>query len=193
MYKNEATNLVLDKYRDAINIKSINELLDATNNKDIGTIKAQTVQNIAKWALNGASNEEIARNLEISNKQFETLLAICPTLIMVMKDSRELADVVVAGSLFQRAIGGQIVKKRVPVKVGDYQDGVRIGEHIEMVTTEEELPPDSALLKFLAEHKLSEKFGKDTNDKDKEVVSVINSLDPQQLKELEEEIRKNGK
>lgn len=193
MNKNEATNVVLDKYRDAINIKNINELLEITNNQDIGKIKAQTIQNISKWALNGASNEEIARNLEITNKQFETLLAICPTLILVMKDSRELADVVVAGSLFQRAIGGQVIKKRVPVKVGDYQDGVRIGEHIEMVTTEEELPPDSALLKFLAEHKLSEKFGKDTNDKDKEVVSVINSLDPQQLKELEEEIRKNAK
>lgn len=184
---------ILGKYKDAINIKSINDLIEITNNKDIGTIKAQTIKNIAKWALNGASNEEIAKNLELSDKQFETLLAICPTLIMIMKDSRELADVVIAGSLFQRALGGQIVKKRVPVKVGDYQNGVRIGEHIEMVVTEEELPPDSALLKYLAEHKLSEKFGKDSADKDKEVVSVINTLDAEQLKELEEEIRKNVK
>ncbi len=185
--------IIYNKYKDAINVKSVNELIELSGNRDIGEIKSTTIKNIGKWALNGASNEEIARNLELTNRQFETLLAICPTLIMIMKDSRELADVVVAGSLFQRAIGGQVIHKRVPVKVGDYQDGQKIGEHIEIVETEEELPPDSALLKYLAEHKLSEKFGKDKIDKDKEIVSVVNTLDPQQLQELEERLRKDAK
>lgn len=185
--------IIYNKYKDAINIKDINELIDATNHRDLGEIKSTTIKNIGKWALNGASNEEIAKNLELTDKQFQTLLAICPTIIMIMKDSRELADVVIAGSLFQRAIGGQVIHKRVPVKVGDYQDGTKIGEHIEMWETEEELPPDSALLKYLAEHKLSEKFGKNSVDKDKEIVSVVNTLDPQQLQELEEKLRKDGK
>ena len=50
-----------------------------------------------------------------------------------------------------------------------------VGEHLEKVV-EEELPPNPLLLKFLAEHKLSEKFGKDKNDKD-QVVSIVNGLD----------------
>ena len=189
--KNE--DLIINKYKDAINVNTINDLIEVTGNADIGKIKKTTIENIAKWALNGASNQEIAKNLELSDKQFQTLLAICPTLIMIMKDSRELADVVIAGSLFQRAIGGQRIHKRVPVKVGDYKNGVRIGEHIEYAETIEELPPDSALLKYLAEHKLSEKFGKEIVDKDKEVVSVVNSLDPNQLKEFEEKLLKEIK
>lgn len=184
--------VIYTKYKDAINVDKINDLIEITDNADLGKIKVQTIKNIAKWALNGASNQEIANNLELSDKQFQTLCAICPTLIMIMKDSRELAEIVLTGSLFQRALGGQVIHKRVPVKVGDYQDGQKIGEHIEIVETEEELPPDSNLLKFLAEHKLSEKFGKDKIDTDKEIASVVHSLDPQQLKELEETI-KNGK
>ena len=186
-------HLIVNKYRDAINVKTINELIAITGNQDIGVIKKRTINNIAKWALNGASNEEIARNLELTTIQFEKLLSICPTLILIMNESRELADIVIAGSLFQRALGGQVIHKRVPIKVGDYEHGVRVGEHIEMVETEEELPPDSNLLKFLAEHKLSEKFGKEPTDKDKEVVGVVNSLDPQQLQELEERLRKDVK
>ncbi len=185
--------IIYNKYKDAINVKSINDLIEITGNRDIGEIKSTTIKNIGKWALNGASNDEIAKNLELTNRQFETLLAICPTIVMIMKDSRELADVVIAGSLFQRAIGGQVIHKKTPVKVGDYENGVKVGEHIEMWETEEELPPDSALLKYLAEHKLSEKFGKNTVDKDKEIVSVVNTLDPTQLQELEERLRKDAK
>lgn len=192
MRENKA-DLIYSKYKEAINVKNVNDLIELTGNHDIGTIKAQTIKNIAKWALNGASNDEIAKNLEISNTQFQTLLSLCPVLITIMAESRQLAEVVLAGSLYQRAIGGQIIHKRVPIKVGDFEDGRKIGEHIEMVETEEELPPDSMLLKYLAEHKLSEKFGKDVVDKDKEIVGVVNSLDPQQLKELEETIKNASK
>ena len=52
----------------------------------------------------------------------------------------------------------------------------------------EELPPNPLLLKFLAEHKLSEKFGKDKNDKDQEVVSIVNGLDDKDLDLMKEQL-----
>lgn len=174
-----------------VDLDFVNKTIVATKNEDLGKISKTTLLNISKWALNGASNGDIQRNLDFTEKQFKTFCALCPTVVWIMQQSRERADVLVAGTLLQRAIGGQVVRKRVPVKVGDYdKSGRKIGEHIEYAYQEEELPPDSNLLKFIAEHKLSEKFSDAKVDEDKEVAKVIHELDPKQLAELEEKLKK---
>lgn len=190
---NEKVNIITSKYKDLLDLDVVNKCIDITNNKDVGKVSMQTIKNISKWALNGSSNTEIAQNLELTEKQFKTLCSLCPTLVYVMQESREMAEIVLAGALYQRALGGQIVRKKVPVKVGDYEDGRKIGEHIEYAYQEEELPPDSNLLKFLAEKKLNEKFGEKTTDEDKEVVNVVNTLDPQQLAQLEKTLKESQK
>lgn len=188
----ERVETVYSKYKDGLDFDIINKTIDLSGNRDLPQISKTTLQNISNWALNGASNREIAQNLEISEKQFKTLCALCPTIMYLMSDSRELADIVIAGSLFQRAVGGQKIHKIVPVKIGDYNaDGKKIAEHIEMVEQEEELPPDPMLLKFLATHKLSEKFGADKDNIDEQVAGTIDKMSEEQLELVERQL--NGK
>lgn len=180
---------VYNSYKGLIDIDTINRMIKISGNKDLGEISKKTITNIAKWALNGSSNKEIASNLELTDSQFKVLVSICPVLMYVMQSSRELADIVITGALFDTAIGGKIIRKQQLVKIKEYnEDGRVIGEHLEKEWVAEELPPNPLLLKFLAEHKLSEKFGKDKNDKDQEVVSIVNGLDDKDLDLMKEQL-----
>lgn len=186
MQEKQVLKQISDKYINLVDYDMVNKMIEITDNKDLGKISKKTINNIAKWALNGASEKEIATNLELTEKQFRTLASICPIVVYVMQESREYADIVVAGSLLQRAIGGTIVRHQQAVKVNDYDnEGNKIGEHVEIVNLEEELPPDSNLLKYLAEHKLSEKFGKGKTDSDERIKKVVNELSEEQLKQIE--------
>ena len=94
---------------------------------------------------------------------------------------------VVGGTLFQTAIGGKKVKKKIPMKVHDYNEyGKVIGEHYQMVEVEEETQPNPYLLKFLAEHKLSEKFGDSKKDSSEEHREVIDAMTEEEIKLLKE-------
>lgn len=187
----EKAEIIYNKYQDLIDYDVVNDNLQKLDNGEIAKVSKATILNIARWALNGASNKEIAKNLELTPKQFKTLCSVCPVLVYVMQNSREMADIILAGSIFQRAIGGQIIKKRVPVKIGDYEDGRKIGEHIEYADQFEELPPDSGLLRFLAKNKLSEKFGDQKVDEDTETKVIIDNLDDEQLAQLENELKED--
>lgn len=169
----------------------VNNSLKVTgNDKEIGLVTKKTLYNICKWALNGASQDEIAHNLELTPKQFETLTQLCPFVLYIMQSSYAYADIIVAGTLFERAIGKTIVKKQVLCKVHDYDDTGRvIGEHYEKQEIEEQLPPEPNLLKFLAEHRLSEKFGEKQIDEDRQIANVVGTFDTEQLKEVEAELR----
>ena len=162
-----------------VDIKTTNQILANTELKDFEMNKS-TIQNISEWALNGASDQEIRKKLSLNKNQWAVLVTCCPTLLLVMKESRAIADIVVAGSLFQAAVGGRIIKKQQAVKVGDYEDGTKTGEHIEIIEIQEELPPNPLLLKFLAENKLSEKFSGSNNIGDNEYKKMIDSLSPKE-------------
>lgn len=180
---------VYNSYKGLIDIDTINRMIKISGNKDLGEISKKTITNIAKWALNGSSNKEIASNLELTDSQFKVLVSICPVLMYVMQSSRELADIVITGALFDTAIGGKIIRKQQLVKIKEYnEDGRVIGEHLEKEWVAEELPPNPLLLKFLAEHKLSEKFGKEKEDKDQEVVTIVNGLDDKDLELMKEQL-----
>ena len=149
----------------------------------------KTLANISKWALNGASQEEIAHNLELTKKQFETLCNLCPFVISVMQNSYAYLDIMVAGTLAERALGKYKVKKKQPMRVHDYDETGRvIGEHYEVVEWEEELPPEPNLLKFLAEHRLSEHFGEEKVDVSKEIKTMVGTFDMSQVKDIEEQL-----
>lgn len=185
-------NEILDPVKELaknVDIKTINKLLAQTELKDFEMNKS-TITNIAEWALNGNSDSEIRQKLSLTKNQWAILVTICPTLLLVMKESRALADVVIAGSLFQTAVGGKRIKKQVAVKVKDYDfDGKGkswvIGEHTEVMEIEEELPPNPLLLKFLAEHKLSEKLGDNPLNNESIYKKMVESLSPQELATIE--------
>ena len=173
-----------------VDIKTVNQLLAQTELKDFEMNKS-TINNIAEWALNGDSDNEIRQRLSLTKNQWAILVTICPTLLLIMKDSRALADVVIAGSLFQTAIGGKTIRKQVPVHVKEYEyDEAKgrsyvSGEHIEMVEQVEELPPNPLLLKYLAEHKLSEKLGETTTNKENDYKKMVESMTAEERALLE--------
>ena len=162
-------------------VEYVNKLLKNSNDLKDFEISKSTLSNISSWALDGHSDKEIRDKLDLNKHQWAILVTICPSLIMIMEHSRAMADLVIAGSLFQTAIGGKRIKKQVAVKVKDYDfDGKGkswvIGEHTEVMEIEEELPPNPMLLKFLAEKKLSEQFGDNKSDKNDRIKEMVDSL-----------------
>lgn len=149
-------------------------------------LTSKTLTNIAKWALDGKSQNEIAQNLELSTKEWTYLCKVCPSILLVMQHSQAYADLVVAGSLYQTAIGGHTIKKKSPMKIKEYnEDGKVIGEHIEIVEYDEVQPSNPFLLKYLAENKLSEQFGKVKVDNTKEHRKIIEAMSQEELKIIE--------
>ena len=180
---------IVKEYSENLDMSMVNEILDMKGVKDFEMNKT-TLTNIAEWALNGSSNEEIRKKLDLNPSQWKLLVSICPTLIMVMKSSRALADTIIAGSLFQTAIGGKRIHKEVPVRVREYDEkGLVCGEHYETIEVSEELPPNPVLLKFLAEHKLSEKFGENPVDTNKDYQKIIENLTPEERAFIETAVK----
>ncbi len=167
-----------------VDLKLVNEILSKTELKDFEMNKS-TISNIAEWCLNGDSDNEIRKKLSLNKNQWAILTTVCPTLLIVMKDSRAVADMVIAGSLFQTAIGGKTIRKQQPMKVKDYENGVVVGEHYVIVEYEEELPPNPLLLKFLAERKLNEKLGENVPKNANDYKHMVDSLSPEERATLE--------
>lgn len=170
---------------DTVDIDLTNQVLDMSGNMEDFKLTKKTLTNIAKWALDGKSQFEIAQNLELSKKEWAYLCQVCPTILLVMQHSQAYADVVVAGTLYQTAIGGHTIKKKTPIKIKEYDNGRVIGEHVEIVEYDETQPPNPYLLKYLAENKLSEQFGKVKIDNSKEHREVVDIMSDEELKTIE--------
>ena len=184
-----AVDSIMNKYGPYFDYDSINHVLSITKNEDLGKISKQVVKNIAEWSLNGDDRKQIAEKLELTPRQFETLCRICPVLVHIMETGVEMANIIATGSLFQTAIGGQFIKKQVVVKVKEYDDdGKVIGEHYEKMWVEEELPPNPILLKFIAENKLSERFGDKKSEQDKVIKDSIINMTKEELENFEKEL-----
>ena len=182
---------IVKKYEDVVDIDFVNQMIEQSGDIKDFEMNKSTLQNISEWALNGKSDEEIRKNLSLTPKQWNVLVHVCPVLLLVMKDSRAVADVVIAGSLFQTAIGGKRIKRQVAKTVKEYEYDEKtgknyiIGEHLETIELEEELPPNPILLKFLAENKLSEKFGGKPIDNSTNFAKILDEMTPEQLALIE--------
>lgn len=169
----------------SVDTNVVNAILQNTELKDFEMNKS-TITNIAEWALNGESDTEIRKHLALNKSQWAILVTICPTLLLVIRESRALADIVIAGSLFQTAVGGRRIKKQVPVKYKVYGENGKVErEDYKIVEIEEELPPNPLLLKFLAEHKFSEKMGENSDKKDNDYKKIVDNLSPKERALLE--------
>jgi hypothetical protein len=67
-----------------------------------------------------------------------------------------------------------------------------MGEHIEYAEYDEVQPANPYLLKYLAENKLSENFGKTKVDNSKEHREVIDAMSDEELKIIESLSKENG-
>lgn len=175
----------LKKITDTVDINITNQVLDLSGEMESFHLTKKTLENIAKWALDGKSQFEIRQNLELSDKEWRYLIKVCPAILLVMQHSQAYADIVVAGTLYQTAIGGHTIHRKQPIKIKEYEDGRVIGEHIEYAEWDEVQPSNPYLLKYLAENKLSENFGKTKVDNSKEHREVIDALNEEELKIIE--------
>ena len=175
----------LNKITDTVDIDLTNKVLELSGEMEKFQLTKKTLTNIAKWALDGKSQFEIAQNLELSKKEWAYLCNVCPTILLVMQHSQAYADIVVAGTLYQTAIGGHTLHKKVPIKIKEYDNGRVVGEHIEYAEYEEVQPSNPYLLKYLAEHKLSEQFGQVKVDNSKEHREVVDVMSDEELKLIE--------
>ena len=175
----------LKKITDTVNIELTNKVLNMSEEIKDFQLTENTLNNIAKWALDGKSQFEIAQNLELSKKEWAYLCNVCPSILLVMQHSQAYADIVIAGSLYQTAIGGHTIHKKAPIKIKDYDNGRVVGEHIEYAEWDEVQPSNPYLLKYLAENKLSENFGKVKTDNSKEHREVIDAMTEEELKTIE--------
>ena len=175
-YKKPQVDEDTTKLISKVDIDFVNQMIGRSEEMQDFAISKSALANISSWALNGESDKDIREHLDLTEHQFAILCTVCPTLLLIMERSRAMADLIVAGSLFQTAIGGKRIKKQQAVKVGDYVDGVKVGEHVETVWLEEELPPRPELLKFLAENKLSEQFGERKGVDDSKIRELADSF-----------------
>lgn len=181
----------INDYVNNIDVDFVNAMLEKAEVTDF-KLDIQTVRNISEWALNGNSDNEIRNKMSLNRHEWTILLNVCPLILVIMKETRAMADVVIAGSLFQTAIGGKRIKKLVPKTVKEYDEKGRVcSEHLETVEVWEELPPNPILLKFLAENKLSDKFGDKKVDNSEEYKKLLDRFTPEEL-ELIEMAKKNG-
>ena len=183
----------LDKIVDTVDIDFTNQLLEMSGEQyEKLKITKKTLTNISKWALDGKSQFEIAQNLELSKQEWNYLCKVCPAILFVMQRSQAYADIVVAGTLYQTAIGGHTIKKKTPIKIKEYDNGRVIGEHVEIVEYDEIQEPNPELLKFLATHKLSETFGKTQIDNSKEHREIVDVMSDEEIKIIEKLGKDNG-
>lgn len=175
----------LDKITDTVDINFTNQMLELGGIENFNITK-KTLDNISKWALDGKSQFEIRQNLELSEKEWKYLIKVCPAIVLVMQRSTAYAEIVLAGTIYQTAIGGHTIKKKIPIKVKEYNSYGKVkSEHVEVVEYDEVQPPNPYLLKFLAEHKLSEQFSGVKTDNSDEHRKVVDAMSEEELKTLE--------
>lgn len=175
----------LSKITDTVDIDITNKVIDLSGQIEKFHLTKKTLNNIAKWALDGKSQFEIRQNLELSDKEWNYLIKVCPAILLVMEHSQAYADIVVAGTLYQTAIGGHSIHRKQPIKIKEYDNGRVVGEHIEYAEWDEIQPSNPYLLKYLAENKLSENFGKAKVDNSKEHREVVDVMSDEELKLIE--------
>ena len=183
----------LTKITDTIDIDFTNEILKQGNVLENFNITKKTLQNIATWSLDGKSEFEIRQNLELTRQEWTYLCKVCPTILQVMQHSRAYAEIVIIGSIYQTAIGGHTIKKKMPIKIKDYENGRCVGEHVEIIEYEETQPSNPLLLKWLAENKLGENFGKTKVDNSQEHREIVDNLDTETLNIIESMSEKDVK
>ena len=171
---------------DTVDLDSLNNSLKHAGISKI-EVSEKTLDNIAKWLLDGKSEFEIRQNLELNVSEWAYLLNTCPAIGVVMQHTTAYADMVVGATLFQTAIGGRVIKKKIPLKVREYVEGKVVGEHYEMIEIEETTQPNPLLLKYLAEHKLSEKLGDNKKDNAKEYKDIIDNMSEEEIKLMQEQ------
>ena len=114
------------------------------------TVYCEALDELAfKFCLLGATNQDLARSLEVSDFTIEEWIRVHPNFSSAIKKGREEADAKVASRLFARATGYE----QKSVKIASTPDGA---EHITEYT--ERFPPETAACIFWLKNRRPDKW-----------------------------------
>lgn len=103
------------------------------------------------WAMSGLSDEQIAKNMDISRSTLNEWRKKYPDISDTLKKGKDVADYEVENALFIRACGiKETQKKAIKVRTVTYKDGKRVKEteDIKMVDEEIYIAPDTTAAIF---------------------------------------------
>ena len=115
------------------------------------------------WARDGLTVEQIAKNMGISRSTLNDWIKKYPDISDTLKKGKEIVDITVENSLFNKAVGVKVtVKKPMKVKEVKYdkESGKKISEkeHIEYVDEELYIPADTTAQIFWLKNRLPDKW-----------------------------------
>lgn len=99
-----------------------------------------------KLCLLGSTDKQMADFFGVAEATINNWKLNHPEFLESIKKGKEIADMEIANSLFERAKGAKVKKKQaIKLKRVEYNMGRRVleEERIEIVDVEEELPPDT--------------------------------------------------
>ena len=181
MNKKVNENLVAEIVQDAERINDLTSTYITTELKE-QTSKLQmskkTIENVVRWALKGTSTREIAENLELTQQEFNVLLSTSPALLWALQKGESMAQAYLSATAYELAIGGRKMKKEVLSTVRERDENGRVVKEYQVpVEVSYELPPDSAMMKFLLQNHIPNRYGDIKEKKEEEEMRrVIDNL-----------------
>ena len=145
-------------------------------------VDKKILNEIAVYTSNGMDEKDIGALLNMSVEEIEKWKEMCPEVMGAFSIGAKAVSAKVMLTKVQLALGGRKVKKQQAVKVGDYEDGRKIGEHIEIVEVWEELAPNYQACEEILSAKEPDTWNKKKllEEKEKEQRAVISDLTPEQ-------------
>lgn len=106
--------------------------------------KPEYVKQVFHLALLGATDPDLARAFDVSERTIAYWKRREPEFLQALKKGKDAADARVAKSLYHRALG----YSHPAVKILTVADGDNQGSHVEKVDYIEHYPPDSTAMIF---------------------------------------------
>lgn len=149
-------------------------------------ITDKTIENVVRWSLKGTSAREIAENLEMTQQEFNILLSSSPALMWALQKGEAMAQAYLSFSAYELAIGGRKMKKEVLSTVRERDENGRVvKEYQEPIEISYELPPDSAMMKFLLQSHIPNRYGDIQKQKEEqEMRTIIDSLSDEERQNI---------
>ena len=106
------------------------------------SVDKRVLNEIAVYLSNGMEEKDIAVLLGVNDKELQQWKNDYPEVMGAFEIGAKAVSAKVMLTKVQLALGGRKVWKQQAIKVGDYEEGKKIGEHIEVVEVWEELAPN---------------------------------------------------
>lgn len=156
--KNKEIEEIIDSERKKVEIsKDIDKMY---KNVEGASVDKRVLNEIAVYLSNGMEEKDIAVLLGINDKELQQWKNDYPEVMGAFEIGAKAVSAKVMLTKVQLALGGRKIKKQQAVKVGDYEEGRKIGEHIEIVEVWEELAPNYSAIDDILSVKESDTWNK---------------------------------